>query len=70
MSKKEALAVLIRWSGLFSHELKGQLVAGLDTLPESDVQALGELLAAEKRDEIENQTARLEAIDALLNSKE
>lgn len=70
MSKKEALAVLIRWSGLFSHELKGELIASLDTLPDSDINALGELLASEKRDEIENQTARLTAIDALLNSKE
>ncbi len=70
MTKKEALSVLIRWSGLFSHELKGDLIARLDVLPPSDVQALGELLAAEKRDEIENQTARLAAIDALINSNE
>ncbi len=66
MTKREALAVLIQHSALFSDDLKKQLLSSLETLPEGDVSALGTLLAQEKQNEWRHADSRLSFVEAVL----
>lgn len=66
MTKREALAVLIQHSTLFSNDLKEQLLGSVETLPEGDVSALGALLAQEKQNEWRHADSRLSFVEAVL----
>lgn len=65
MNKREALLVLIKHSYFLTDNVKLQLLADMDKLTDEEVDTLGEFLAIEKKNALDNNQQLIDELKSL-----